>query len=67
MIKGGKLLTAEQSVRFAVLDSMQRQEVIETIVSGLRSAERVCELHKFGGSSPDVLWGLVNGVGPKRA
>ena len=66
MIHGGKLLTAEQSVRLAALDSMERQQVIETIVLGLRQADRTCELHKFGGSSPDVLWRLLNGIGPRR-
>jgi hypothetical protein len=60
----GKLLTANQSARFAILDSMDREQVIEMIVRGLQSADRVCEMHKFGGSSPDGLWYLLNGVQP---
>jgi hypothetical protein len=66
VIKGGKLLTAEQSVRLALMDSADRQSLIESIVRGLRVAERTCEMHKFGGSSPDVLWRLLNGAGLPR-
>lgn len=61
MTKGGKLLSAEQSTRLALLDSAARQQVIEMIVRGLQSAQRIC-----GGSSPDDLWSLINGVQPDR-
>lgn len=64
MIRGGKLLSAEQSLRFAVLDSTDREQVIQMIVRGLQSADLTCEMHKFGGSSPDGLWYLLNGVQP---
>jgi hypothetical protein len=65
MIAGqGRLLTATQSARLAILDSMDRDRVIEMIARGLQSSNRVCELHKFGGSSPDVLWRLLNGIAP---
>lgn len=59
MTKGGKLLSAEQSTRLALLDSAARQQVIEMIVRGLQSAERIS-----GESSPDGLWALLNGVQP---
>jgi len=62
MIAGGKLLTAEQSSRLAVLDPMDRQQVIERIVCGLRKAAVVCEWNQFGGASPDAVWRFVNGV-----
>lgn len=65
MIAGhGRLLTATQSARLAILDSMDREQVIEMIVQGLRSADRTCEMHKFGGASPNGLWSLLNGVQP---
>jgi hypothetical protein len=64
VIKGGKLLTAEQTVRLAALESTDREQVIEMIVRGLQSADRTCDMHKFGGSSPDGLWYLLNGVQP---
>lgn len=53
-------------VRLALIDSIDRQSAIEMIVGGLRSAHRLCGAHKFGGSSPDTLWRLLNGIGPKR-
>jgi hypothetical protein len=36
VIKGGKLLSAEQSVRLAMLDSTEREKLIEAIVAEMR-------------------------------
>lgn len=55
------------NVRLALIDTLSRQGAIEMIVGALRSAHRLCESHKFGGSSPDTLWRLLNGIGPRRA
>lgn len=56
----------QDPVRLALLDTLGRQGAIEVIVGALRNAHRLCGAHKFGGSSPDTLWRLLNGIGPKR-
>ena len=54
------------NVRLALIDTLSHQSAVEMIVGALRSAHRLCESHKFGGSSPDTLWRLLNGIGPGR-
>jgi hypothetical protein len=51
--KPGRYLTAEQSVRLALLDNAERQKVIEAIAKGLRS---VAETHRTVGGSPYMFY-----------
>jgi hypothetical protein len=53
-------------VRLALIDTLSREDAIVMIVGALRSAHRMCEGHKFGGGSPNTLWCLINGIGPRR-
>lgn len=39
-MKPGRLLTAEESIRLAVIDSAERQDLIAHIAAGLRAKER---------------------------
>lgn len=62
----GSLRMKHDPVRLTLIDTLSRQGAIEMIVGALRSMYRLCDAHKFGGSSPDVLWRLVNGIAPGR-
>ena len=54
------------AVRLALIDTLSREDAVLMIVGALRSAHRVCQGNKFGGGSPDTLWRLINGIGPRR-
>lgn len=43
MIKGGKLLTAEQTLRLAVAGSVDRQKLLKGIVEGMRKQAKEAE------------------------
>ncbi len=49
----GKLLTTEQSKRLAIVNSTERQVLIEAIVQALRLANRG---QQFVNNSPAKLW-----------
>lgn len=52
-VHNGKLLTAEQSVRLALMDSADKEKLIAAIVAGLRdSAQR----QQAGGWSPHLFY-----------
>lgn len=40
MIRGGKMLTGEQSVRLTLMDTVDRDKLIAHIVDGLRAEQR---------------------------
>lgn len=62
MIKGGQLLTPEQSQRLAILDSVDREALVAAIASRLRLAHQELSQGTTGGDSPDHLWRFINGV-----
>jgi hypothetical protein len=51
----GKLLTAEQSVRLAMVDSIEREQMIAIIVEGLREAVRQGQ-SSAGGACPFTFY-----------
>jgi hypothetical protein len=51
----GKLLTAEQSVRLAIVDSLDREQLIAVIVEGLREAVRQGQ-SSDGGACPFAFY-----------